>query len=126
MKTNTFIIMDLSEDFDCSPHDLLLQKLKACGLSQNALKLIKNYLSDRQQSVKLGTALSEWQNIYKGVPQGSILRPVLFKIFIIDIFNFTLYNYADDNTLSYAHHNIYMVIQNRESDSFELGFPEIK
>jgi hypothetical protein len=54
--------------------------------------------------VKIGNIMSEWEDIYKGVPQGSILGPVLFKIFINDIFYFiqdsSLYNYADDNTLS--------------------------
>jgi hypothetical protein len=53
--------------------DLLLQKLKYYGTSKSALNLIQNYLSNRKQCIKLGTTLSTWQDIYKGVPHGSIL-----------------------------------------------------
>ena len=62
--------MDLSKAFDCLPHDLLLLKLKAYGLCENALNLIDVYLPNRIQCVKVGTYFSTWQNIYKGVPQG--------------------------------------------------------
>jgi hypothetical protein len=61
-------------------------KLDAYGVSESALKLIKNYLSNRKQCVKIGNIMSEWEDIYKGVPQNSILGPVLLKIFINDIF----------------------------------------
>jgi retron-type reverse transcriptase len=58
-----------------------------------------SYLSERKQCVKVGVDFSAWKNIYKGVPQVSILDPVLFNIFVNDIFNFVeesiLYNYAD-------------------------------
>ena len=116
--------MDLSKAFDCLPHKLLINKLDAYGVSESALKLIKNYLSNRKQCVKIGNITSEWEDIYKGVPQGSILGPVLFNIFINDIFYFiqesSLYNYADDNTLSYEGHNLDQLITVLERDSLTL------
>ena len=116
--------MDLSKAFDCLPHDLLILKLEAYGLTQNAIKLICSYLSDRKQCVKINNICSSFETMYKGVPQGSILGPVLFNIFINDIFYSvdysTIYNYADDNTLSYADYDINNVIQKLESDSLKM------
>jgi retron-type reverse transcriptase len=63
------VLMDLSKAFDCLPHDLLLLKLKVYSLSENALNLTDDYLSNRKQCVKVGTYFSTWQHIYKGVPQ---------------------------------------------------------
>lgn len=116
--------MDLSKAFDCLPHDLLILKMKHYGLSDNALKLVSSYLSDRKQCVRIGQSKSDFLTLYKGVPQGSILGPVFFNIFINDIFNFVqhcdLYNYADDNTLSKAHTSLETLKTSLESDSISL------
>ena len=104
------ILIDLSKAFDSLPHGLLIAKLYAYGLSEQACHLIMNYLSGRCQRVKMQNTASDWQIIKRGVPQGSLMGPLLFNIFLNDIFLFfdddvSIYNYADDNTLSYHHPN---------------------
>jgi retron-type reverse transcriptase len=115
------ILMDLSKAFDYLPHDLLLLKLKHYGVSDSALNLLDSYISDRKQCVKVGQHTSTFQNIFKGVPQGSILEPVLFNVFLNNIFGFvkhsTLYNYADDNTVYRAHHDVTVLKTSLETDS---------
>jgi hypothetical protein len=64
------ILLDLSNAFDCLPDDLLLLKLKFCGAAPSSLNLLESYLNNRKQCVKVGTHSSNWQTMFKGVPQG--------------------------------------------------------
>ena len=98
------ILTNLSKAFDSIPHDLLIDKLHAYGLVENALVLMYSYLKKRKQSVRINNTYSFFQTILSGEPQGSVLSPILFSFYITDLFLFikqaTLYNYADDNTLA--------------------------
>ena len=116
--------MDLSKAFDCLPHNILLEKLSAYGLSTKSVSLFSSYLSDRKQQIKIGQIVSKWGDISKGGPQGSVLGPILFNVFINDIFHFIkhgkLYNYADDNTLSMSCPDFDVLIRSLVSDSDAL------
>ena len=115
------LLTDLSKAFDCLSHELLIAKLAAYGFDENSLKLMHSYLTNRMQRVKINDCFSSWDKILYGVPQGSILGPLLFNIFICDMFYFLeehdIANYADDSTPFCAKENHELVVKDLEKSS---------
>ena len=101
-ETSAAVLTDLTKTFDSLPRDLLIAKLHGYGIKKRSLNLLFSYLKNRKQRVRLNNTYSEWIDILFGVPQGSILGPLLFNIFLCDLFLFLhdipVANYAGDNT----------------------------
>ena len=115
------VLTDLSKAFDCLNHDLLIAKIEAYGFNIEAIAFLRDYLSNRTQRTKVDSAYSSYRDIKFGVPQGSILGPLLFNIFLNDIFFFVndtkITNYADDNTPYATADSIEKLIKTLESET---------
>ena len=118
------LLTDLSKAFDCLNHELLTAKLDAYGFDHTALTYIDSYLTGRKQRTKVNNSFSSWSDILSGIPQGSILGPLLFNIYLNDIFFFInetgLTNYGDDNTPYAINSNVDTLIATLENDTKTL------
>ena len=98
------MFLDLSKAFDSINHKILLRRLENIGFDEDSTNLIENYLSERTQRVVLNGIESDWINLKRGVPQGTILGPLLFNIYVNDLAKVvekdcTVVQYADDTFL---------------------------
>ena len=116
------ILMDLSKAFDTLNHDLLITKLHTYGFQHDALKLLHSYLSKRWHRTKVNTSFSSWEELIKGVPRGSVLRPILFNLYLNGLFylsDFTeVCNFADDATFHACDIYLNTRIKRLEHDAF--------
>merc|ERR1711972_411011 len=96
--------LDLSKAYDIISHSLLLSKLSELGLSENSINYIKSYLTNRKQRTKFQNCISDIENVQSGIPQGSILGPILLVCFTNDLEKqfenkCKIVSYADDTVL---------------------------
>ena len=109
------LLTDLSKAFDCLSHDLLIAKLHAHDLDTDSLNILQDYLSNCKQRIKVDSFYSSWEAILSGVPECSIIGPLLFDIFMCHMFlilNATYFTgYADDSTQFVVRDNIADVVK---------------
>jgi len=108
-KATGAIFLDLKKAFDTINHSLLIQKLKNCGVSGSCLKWFISYLSNRSQCVNIACTLSDYKDVSIGIPQGTILGPLLFIIFVNSLPNIVdckTVMYADDTTLLFNSNDV--------------------
>ena len=119
------IFLDLSKAFDTLDHEILLNKLHYYGIRNNSLNWFQSYLTDRKQYIQYDETSSEMLKIHTGVPQGSILGPLLFLIYMNDIHlvteKFSSILYADDTTLDSPLCSFDVMANNRSYNKDTIG-----
>ena len=118
------LLTDLSKAFDCLPHELIIAKLNTYGFNLPALKLMHSYLSHRKRRTKVNHTNSSWEEILFDVLQGSIPGPILFNIFLSELFyvisDTDFSSYADGNTIYDSGNNINEVISSLKESAEKL------
>ena len=127
--------MDLSKDFDTINHELLVAKLHAYGFSIEALEVLLSCLQERGERVKINPTFSSWTQLLQGVLQGLALGPVLFNIYINDMFlalnKIDICNFADDTTPYVCDSNLKSVLEKLEHNPelsiswFEMNYMKL-
>ena len=119
------VFLDISKAFDRVWHEGLIFKLKQNGIGGDALNIIKSFLADRVQRVVLDGQTSDWVPIEAGVPQGSILGPLLFLVYINDLVEVvdSEINIFDDDTFIYRIIELYPITFRRPWDDHRVGIP---
>ena len=118
------MFLDISKAFDRVWHKGLLFKLKRIGIDGPLYLLLENYLKNRKQRVVLNGQTSEWKDIFAGVPQGSILGPLLFLIYINDLPDGLISNaklFADDTSIFSVINDYTVSCDNLNSDLLKIN-----
>lgn len=114
------LFLDLQKAFDCVDHEILLYKMEMAGIRGVALRLFRSYLTGRKQCVSVGDAKSQFEEVGIGVPQGSVLGPVLFLIYINDVCDLPLFGstalFADDTGIFYSNERVCENVLNMNAD----------
>ena len=96
------VLIDLSKAFDTINHDFLVAKLHAYGFNNDSLKLLYGYLNNRWNRAKFNHKFSSWKELSQGFPQGFVLEPLPFNIYLNNLFSLSgfpdLCNFAEDTT----------------------------
>ena len=111
LKISVAVFIDLAKAFNSISHEIFLKKIEAFGFSESAVDLFASFLKNRQQCVKINDVYSEWLETNHGVPQGTVLGPLVFLLYINDFRekvegNFDIIQFADDTCFHFSRNNV--------------------
>ena len=122
-KVVGILFIDFKKAFDSVSHQILLKKLSACGVSGDFLSYLESYLHDRKQSTTVDRTISNVANVEYGVPQGSLVGPLCFSVYVNDMqenLDCDLDQFADDSTLHDCDDTVDKVITNLQRNTLEI------